>query len=145
MEKIFIDTDVILDVLLDRKPFSKHASIILSLAEQQKLVLVTSGLTFANSYYILRKLASHKKVIEKLTLLSKLIDIIDLNKKSIILALESSFKDFEDSIQNYTAIQDNDIKMLITRNIKDYKKSELSIMTSETFLKILDKDGKANP
>lgn len=136
MDSIFVDTDVILDFLLNREPFSKDIAIILSLAESKKVELVTSGLSFANSYYILRKLAPHKKVIEKLKLLSTIIDIIDLNKSSIISALESSFKDYEDAIQNFTAIQDKNVKIILTRNIKDYKSSELAVMTPEMFLKL---------
>jgi predicted nucleic acid-binding protein len=137
MQKVFVDTDVIIDFLIDRKPFSGQAAIILSLSEYKNIQVFVSALTFANCYYILKKYSSHSKVISKLSQLAELVEIVDVTKKAILDSLKSDFKDFEDSIQNETARKETQIKILITRNIKDYQKSDLSILSPELYLKSL--------
>ena len=139
MQKVFVDTDVIIDFLMDRKPYSGHAAIILSLSEYKKIQVYVSALTFANCYYILRKISTHSKVISKLGQLAEIVEIVDVTKKAILDSLKSDFKDFEDSIQHETAKKETQIKVLITRNIKDYQNSDLSILTPDLFLKSLPK------
>lgn len=134
MNKIFIDTDIILDFMIAREPFAVDAARIFSLAEQNKINLCTTGLVFSNAYYILRKLASHKKVIEKLTQLTKFIGIIGLSETAVINALSSNFNDFEDALQHYAALSEK-VTIIITRNIKDYKNSELAVLTPDQYLK----------
>lgn len=137
IQKVFVDTDVIIDFLTDRKPFSEQAAKILTLSELKTVQVCVSGLTFANCYYILKKYSSHSNVISKLNQLAEIVEIIDITEKSILSSLRSSFKDFEDAIQNETARSIPIIKVLITRNVKDYKDSDLSILTPELFLKSL--------
>jgi len=139
MQKVFVDTDVIIDFLIDRKPYSEQAAIILSLSEYKNIQVCVSTLTFANCYYILKKFSSHSKVIAKLSQLAEIVEIADVTKKAIFNSLKSDFKDFEDAIQNETAKTDSQIKVLITRNLKDYKNSDLVILTPELYLKSLPK------
>jgi predicted nucleic acid-binding protein len=134
LNKVFIDTDVILDFMIVRPPFVMDMARLFSLAEKKKITLCTTGLVFSNAYYILRKLGPHKKVIEKLNQLSKFIDIIGLSKDAVKNALESEFSDFEDALQHYAALSENVIA-IITRNIKDYKHSELAVLTPDQYLK----------
>jgi predicted nucleic acid-binding protein len=135
MRDLFIDTDVIIDFLIDRKPFSREAAIIFTLIEQKKLKGSSSSLTFSNLYYVLRKVESHNKVISKLDSLSKIIGILKVEELTIKSALASGFPDFEDSIQYFSAIDSKRIDVIITRNIKDFKKSEIPVMTPGDFLK----------
>ena len=139
MQKIFVDTDVIVDFLIDRKPFSEQAAIILTLSEYGHIRVYVSALTFANCYYILKKFSSHSKVISKLIQLAEMVEIIDVTKKAILDSLKSNFKDFEYSIQNESAKKDTQIKILVTRNIKDYRTSDLSILSPEEYLKSIPK------
>ena len=134
MNKIFIDTDINLDFMIAREPFAVDAARIFSLSEQNKINLCTTGLVFSNAYYILRKLAPHKKVIEKLTQLTKFIGIIGLSETAVINALSSDFNDFEDALQHYAALSEK-VTIIITRNIKDYKNSELAVLTPDQYLK----------
>ncbi|MBP6577459.1 MAG: PIN domain-containing protein, partial [Chryseobacterium sp.] len=67
-----------------------------------------------------------------------IIDISNIDKDTILLALNSDFKDFEDALQNFSAQKDSQINIIITRNIKDFKSSKLSVMTPEIFLKTLN-------
>lgn len=134
MSKAFVDTDVILDFMIGREPFAMDAARIFTLSEKKKISICTTGLVFSNAYYVLRKLGTHKKVIEKLTQLARLIDIIGLSKVAVNRALESEFGDFEDALQHYGALAEN-VKIIITRNTKDYKKSELAVLTPDQYLK----------
>jgi len=136
MKKIvFLDTNVILDFFLDRTPFSDHSAVILSLAVDNTIKAYISPLTISNCYYILRKLASHQKVIAKLKLLVGIVDITKMNKQTVELALSSGFTDFEDALQNFSAVDHGKLDVIITRNTKDFKKSELAVLTPETFIK----------
>jgi predicted nucleic acid-binding protein len=134
MSKAFVDTDVILDFMIGREPFAMDAARIFTLSEKKQISICTTGLVFSNAYYVLRKLGTHKKVIEKLTQLARLIDIIGLSKVAVNRALESEFGDFEDALQHYAALAEN-VKIIITRNTKDYKNSELAVLTPDQYLK----------
>ena len=135
MDKILIDTDVILDFFFEREPFAEDASKILSLCEKGILKGFVTPVMISNVYYLLRKTAKHEKVIENLKALLSIIDIAVINKETVLDALNSDFKDFEDALQNFSAQNEKEIKIIITRNIKDYKTSSLSVMTPETYLK----------
>ena len=134
MENVFIDTDVIVDFLTDRKPFSIDSAKIFSLIDQKKVKGCVSSLSFSNLYYVLRKFGTHKKVVNNLQELAELVDILRVDSGTIKSALAADFKDFEDSIQYFTAQDYKKIDCIITRNIKDYKDSSLPVMTPETFL-----------
>ena len=134
MENVFIDTDVIVDFLTDRKPFSLESAKIFSLIDQKKIKGCVSSLSFSNLYYVLRKFGTHKKVISSLQDLSELVDILKVDSDIVKSALNLDFKDFEDSIQYFAAQEHKKVDCIITRNIKDYKDSSLPVMTPETFL-----------
>jgi predicted nucleic acid-binding protein len=134
MSKAFIDTDVILDLMTGRAPFAMDAARIFSLSERKKISICTSGSVFCNAYYVLRKLGTHKKVVESLTQLSGLIEIIDLPGSAVRQALASAFNDFEDALQYYAAVSQK-VNIIITRNTKDYKHSELAVLTPDQYLK----------
>jgi predicted nucleic acid-binding protein len=137
MTDIFIDTDVIIDFLIDREPHSREAAIIFTLIEQKKLKGYVSSLTFSNLYYVLKKIESHNKVIAKLDSISKLLTILKVDQQTIKYAIASGFPDFEDSIQYNCALDYKKIDVLITRNIKDYKGSEIPVMTPADYLKMV--------
>src|SRR5579872_3993131 len=101
MDRIFLDTDVILDFLLAREPFAQDAARVLSLSERKAAHICTTALVFANTYYILRKISPHRKCVEKLLQLAGLMEIIDLGKAAMIMALQSGFTDFEDALQHF--------------------------------------------
>jgi len=136
MKKILIDTDVILDFFFDRKPFSENSSIILNMCERKHIQGFVTPVIISNSYYILRRTAQHDKVISKLKQLLSITDVLNMNKQIIENALNSDFKDFEDALQNFAAVSNGDIDVIVTRNVKDFKKSEIAVLTPESFLKL---------
>jgi predicted nucleic acid-binding protein len=138
MNKILIDTDVILDFFFDRQPFSKNAAILFSLCENKQIEGFVTPVIISNTYYLLRKTAKHEKVIEKLKLLVKITSVLDMNTSVVEDALHSSFLDFEDALQNFSATNNGKIDAIITRNVKDYKKSTIGIFTPDNYVKIIN-------
>lgn len=135
MDKVLIDSDVILDALFDREPFSEYATEILSMCEARKIKGFLTPVTYSNIYYLLRKVATHEKVIVKLKQLLLITEVLPMNKKIVQNALNSQFKDFEDSLQNAAAELNGSIEVILTRNLKDYKKSKIGVFTPESYLK----------
>jgi predicted nucleic acid-binding protein len=134
MAKIFVDTDVCIDLLSGRKPFNATAEKMFSLADTGKIEICVSSLAFANIDYVLHSQYSsvhHSRQL--LATFKSLVTILPVDSKTIELALASDFNDFEDAIQYYCAIE-NGINILVTRNIKDFKKARIHIMTPEVFL-----------
>jgi predicted nucleic acid-binding protein len=137
MKRILIDSDVILDLLLDRKPFCEDSLAIIYACEQKQLQGFVTPVIIANVYYIFRQKASHVTVTEQLKLLLHIISVLNMDQKQVLAALDSKFTDFEDALQYFSAVNSNKIDAIITRNIKDLKKSTLPVFTPNEFLATL--------
>ncbi|RWX43797.1 putative nucleic acid-binding protein, contains PIN domain [Candidatus Electrothrix aarhusensis] len=127
-DKVFLDTDVILDVLTEREPHFETAVELFLQIQDRTIQAYTSPVIVANILYILNKHLGRKKAIQSLIKLKSLVKVLNCGDRVIELALSSDFKDFEDSIQYYTALENN-IDILITRNVKDYKTANITIST----------------
>ena len=120
MDKVFVDTDIILDLLSEREPFYKHSAYLFSAADKSKIKIHVSSLSFSNLNYLLSKQYSADQARKKLLKFKTLVTVLSVTDKVVELALSSDFKDFEDGLQYFTAIENN-LKILLTRNLKDYK------------------------
>ncbi|HPI20722.1 MAG TPA: PIN domain-containing protein, partial [Candidatus Kapabacteria bacterium] len=127
MNRILIDSDVILDVFLNRIPFAKFSAQILSLCDLKLIKGFITPVICSNLYYILRKSKTHKDVIALLKELISITDILIIDKEVIIDSINSDFQDFEDSMQHFAAYRSNNIELIITRNIVDYRKSLIPV------------------
>jgi len=134
---LFVDSDVILDVLEKRERFYEYSAQILSLGDEKKVKLVTTSLAFANIYYLLRKHLGIKKAKESLRKLRIIVDVISVNAKEVDLALNSELSDFEDALQYFTAL-DGKIEFIITRNVCDYKNPKLIVQTPQQYIEGLN-------
>jgi len=141
VEKMLLDTDVLLDFFFDREPFSDDIAKVLNLCKEKVIEGYSTPVIIANTYYLLRKTANHETVIDKLNQLLNIIDIVSMDRKVVVKALNSNFKDFEDALQNFSAVENKKIKIILTRNVKDFKNSELAVLTPETFVKGRKADG----
>jgi predicted nucleic acid-binding protein len=105
----------------------------MGLAETKQIEGYTSSIIFTNVYYVLRKIVGHDMAIEFLSDIESILTILPSNQSAIRQALHSSFSDFEDAIQNFTAVS---IKAdcILTRNLSDYKQAEISVLTPADFL-----------
>lgn len=138
MKNIFLDTNVIIDFLADRKPFSQFAAKLFNYAVLGKAKIFISAVSYNNIYYILRQSHSSSETIKLLEALSAMTEITDVTKSIIKKSLKSDFKDFEDAIQYNCALSLAKIDFIVTRDTKDFKKSTLSVMTSEEAIKLLE-------
>lgn len=136
MIELFVDSDIILDLLAQREPHYIHAARLFTLIDQNKVVAYTSPLIFANLHYLLKKQSSNLLALKNLRKLKTLINILSIDEKVIEQSLNSEFNDFEDAIQYFTAVN-NGITLIITRNKTDYKRSKIDVLTAEEFLKSL--------
>lgn len=135
MDKILVDTNIIIDLLTKREEFYVPASQLFTLSDYHSVSLFISSLTFANTYYLLSKELKSDRVKEILRKFKLLVQVLPMDDKIINLSLNSDFKDFEDAIQYYTAVE-NKIEIILTRNLKDFKLSKLPVMTAENYLKM---------
>jgi predicted nucleic acid-binding protein len=135
-ESVFADTGICLDLLTGREPFYNPAAKLFTLADQKQVDIFVSALSFSNIHYILRHEYPSGEARKILTRFKVLARVLAVNEKIIELALQSDFKDFEDAIQYYTALENN-LKVIITRNLKDYKAAKIPVMTPNDFLKTL--------
>ena len=133
MNKVFVDTDVVLDMLAERIPFFHFSAVLFTFAEMKKLELYTSPLILANTFYILRKQLGNDEAKSALRKLRILLHVVDSSESIIDKALNSDFSDFEDAIQYYTALE-HGINVILTRNLRDYKKTSVIVQTPEAYL-----------
>ena len=133
MNKVFVDTDVILDLLARRIPHFHFSAVLFTFAEMKKLELYTTPLILANTFYILRKQLGNDSAKNAVRKLRILLHVIYSTESVIDKALNSDFPDFEDAIQYYTALE-YQIPVILTRNIRDYKKASVIVQTPESYL-----------
>jgi predicted nucleic acid-binding protein len=133
MTKVFVDTDVCIDLLSGRQPFNKTAEILFSLADIGQIKIYVSSISFANIDYVLRSQYSTSHSRKIIANFKTLVNVLSVDNKTIDLAIASDFNDFEDAIQYCCAIENN-LSTIITRNTKDFKKSTIKVVSPEVFI-----------
>ncbi len=136
MKNLFMDTNIVLDLLANRMPFYTEAAKLFSMADKKKLKLSISSLCLADIHYILSGQNPEMEVRKILRNFKVLVKVLSLDDKITDLALNSDFKDFEYAIQYFTAIE-NDQDVIITRNQPDFKESKIPVLTAGEFIKTL--------
>lgn len=130
---VFVDSDILLDLILARQPFVKEAKRLFLLVETGKVAACTTPVIFANIFYILRREhpgATVKGILKDLRLL---VSILPMDEATVDQALASPFTDFEDALQYFAALP-RQVGAIITRNTRDYRNAALPVMTAEEFL-----------
>ncbi|MFY7667918.1 MAG: type II toxin-antitoxin system VapC family toxin [Crocinitomicaceae bacterium] len=135
--KIFVDTNILVDLIADRKPFSKFAIQLFSKAEVRKLELYTSSHSIATTHYLLKKYVDEKELREVLFNLLEYLNIVAINLDILKKGLKSKHKDFEDAIQIISAYSIEKMDCIVTRNIKDFKNSEIPVYTPDELAKYI--------
>ena len=131
MKHLFLDTNVVIDVLVERHPFFENSAQLMELRFTNKVKLYISTLSYQIIYFLLKKNNSHKHVISLLEQILDITEIIDVTGDVIQQSIKSEFSDFEDAIQYYSAISNKKIEIIVTRNTKDYKTSKLPALTPQ--------------
>ena len=136
MQKIFLDTNIVIDFLCEREDFYQSSAKIMTLADKRKIKILTSATSIANTYYVLAKYESPKFAIEKIRKFMLLCSISKMDDTVIKKAINSDFKDFEDAMQYFSALASN-CDLIVTRNEKDFKSSLIPVMDADSYLKTL--------
>ena len=135
MSKVFVDTNIVLDLLGQRIDFYKDSQDLFTYAIDNKVTLVVSSLTFANTNYILKEQLKLGQVRSSLRKFKTLVEVAAFDDKVLELALEEEFKDFEDGIQYYCAME-NACEAIITRNKRDFKNSAIPVLNAKEFVEM---------
>ena len=138
MQKLFLDTNIVLDFLGERKGFYEPIAKVLTMADQKKIEVFTSPTSIGNAFYILSKYESPKSALEKIRKFKLLSSISVMDEEVIEKAIHSDFKDFEDAMQYYSALSAN-CAVIITRNEKDFKNSMIPVLSAEGYLQTVAK------
>lgn len=137
MTRLFIDTNVMLDLMGERMPFYESAAKIASLADKGQVTIVVSALSYATVSYFLTKYENSEIAKSKLRKFKIVSEICPLDELIIEKGLNSNFSDFEDSLQYFSALT-SECDILITRNGKDFKDSQIPVMDAAEYFKSLN-------
>ena len=135
--KVLFDTNIILDVLLDRQPFAEHASFLMSKVERSEINGFLCATTVTTIHYLLSKYLDKEKAINSINSIMALFEVASVNRLVIENALKSKFTDFEDSVLHESA-RHAGAEYIITRNIKDFKNTKIPAFTPTEFLNMLE-------
>lgn len=135
-DRLFLDTNIVLDLLGEREPFYLPAAKIASLSDRGEIDIVVSALTYSTVYYVLSKFEGKEVAREKVRKFKVLAQTADLTDQIIDKALLSKFNDFEDALQYYCALGQQS-NLIITRNGGDFKNSEIPVLGPDEYLKSL--------
>lgn len=138
MKHVFLDTNVLIDFLADRKPFSLEAAKLFDYSFKKKITIYVAAVSFNNIYYIIRQFRSHLETIKILNELQEWAEVVDVSKEVIQKSLKSDFKDFEDAIQYHAAKAIGKIECIVTRDTKDFKTSSLAVLTPREALSMIE-------
>ena len=133
--KVFVDTNVALDLLEGREPFKVDAERLFSLADRGRVDAHVSSLSFANMHYVLRKHLGDARAAQVLRKFRSLVKVVSLDQGAVDFALQDQeFPDYEDALQYFSALQ-NGMDVIITRNLKHFKHTKIPCMTAGEFLR----------
>lgn len=133
-KNIFLDTNILVDIVTNRKPYSKNAISIFDYCQRKEVIMHSTSHSIATLHYLAKKIVNEKELRLIIEDLLDTISIIAITESILKKSLKSNHKDFEDAIQITAAQSINTMDCIITRDIKDYKFSELNVYTPDEFL-----------
>lgn len=131
--KLFIDTNVVLDLLQYREPWINDTLVLFQLAKEKRVELIVTDLTIVNVTYIAGKNVDKKKLQETLIGLKRLVTVVSVGDACIEQALNNDFYDFEDTIQYFVAKREQ-VEYILTRDAKGFTKSDIPVMNVTKFI-----------
>lgn len=138
MQRLFLDTNIVIDFLGERERFYEPAAKILTLADKKEIEVLISPTSVTTVYYVLSKFESSKIALEKIRKFKMLCHISIMDDEVVEKAINSNFKDFEDAMQYFSSLASN-CDIIITRNEKDFKNALMPVMNAESYLQTLKK------
>lgn len=142
--KVLFDTNVILDVLLDREPHAAASAEILSRVEAGEVSGWLCATTVTTLFYLITKAADSQRALTDIRKLLSLFEIAPVNRPVLEAALTLGFSDFEDAVLHEAARQ-IDATAIVTRNGDDFKKAAMPVYRPEELSGILDLQPDPSP
>ena len=138
MMRAYIDTNILVDLVLSRQEFLPDAQRVFAIGYAGEAQLVVSALSFVNTVYLGRKYKfPMDDVLSKLRMIADFVDVADLSGQNVVDMLNSGWRDYEDATQHRSAI-DEQADCIVTRNKKDFKASTLPVLTPLEFFNRID-------
>ena len=131
MKNVYIETSLLVDFIANKAPIAQDINILIDMAKKREVCLYTSAIAFVNLYNIISYKDPKGDALELLKKLSRVFEIIDVPKSAIKEALKSDFKDFEAAVQSFSLKQYPKIEMIVARQTKDFKLSDLPVFTTK--------------
>ena len=131
---IFLDINILIDIVANRKPFAKNAIAIFNFCQSNNITIYSTSHSVATVHYIAKKNVDEIELRSIIEDLLDTISIISVTESILRKSLKSIHKDFEDAIQIISAQTVNKMDCIVTRDLKDYKNSELKVFTPDQFL-----------
>ena len=128
---LFLDTNILIDLIADRLPFSNWAYKIFEAQKSKKWKLYTTSNSILTAYYVTEKEIGKNKALKIIKILLNRLEIEPIEKSVLIDSMSLKFKDYEDAVLNQSATKLKKIDYLVTRNKKDFKNSELKVVSPE--------------
>lgn len=134
--KLFLDTNILIDVIANRKPWVDEALVLLELAKQKKLTLIVANFSFINLAYITRKLFTQEELYALFSDLCLYVKVVEVGGMIIKKSFQKRWKDMEDCVQ-YLVAKREEADYLITRNEKDFSNSDIPVLSPSEFLDMI--------
>lgn len=134
MKKIFLDVNILLDLIFARQPFFTAAHQIFRLIEEGELTAYASSASMTTVFYLVQKEYDKKTARHETELLLKIIKWVEVNEAILISAHASDFNDFEDAVQYFSSLKIKNLHAIISRNKKDFKNSFIPVLAPDEFL-----------
>jgi predicted nucleic acid-binding protein len=133
---VLIDTNIALDILLNRQPYYKEAAIIFGLSEKKLIKSYISASAITDIFYLTQKEHNKSVALDSLKKLLRVFNPATVTGTNIYQALELNWNDFEDSLQ-YIVGESLPADYIITRNPKDFLAGTIEIVTPPQFIDLL--------
>jgi predicted nucleic acid-binding protein len=134
MKRILLDTNIILDIALKREPHFEHSARLFELIDNKQFIGYITATTVTDIYYIARKEKGKDIALEFISNLIEVVDVLGIDKNTIVKALKSKMKDFEDAVQ-VSAAEYHDIEIIVTRNKSDFLNAGLEVLSPKELVK----------
>ncbi|MEX0680822.1 MAG: PIN domain-containing protein [Balneolales bacterium] len=130
MTDLFVDTNILIDILARRKPYHWEALRLFEQAEKKQVRLHTTAISITTAWYMLNKYGDAKIARKAIAGMMNYVHIIPVSHRAVAMALRSDFKDLEDGVQHFAALEAGNIEAIITRNLRDFRHSLIRVCTA---------------
>lgn len=135
MENLFVDTNILIDILARREPYHREAIRLFEQADKKRVRLHSTATSITTAWYMLAKFGDAMIARNAIAGLLNHVHIIPISQRAVEMAIRSDFSDLEDGVQHFAALESGNMDAIITRNLRDYRHSLIRVYTAGDYLK----------